>query len=138
MARHRRRSARLTAHETAAAYAVAPVIVNSNVIIDILESDPRWYEWSTDQLEPLIAARRAVVNPIIYAEIAANFADIETLEQALANFHLLREQLPWDAAFMATARRWNGSSTSTRKRSPRTRPSARSSTPTASPTTRKE
>jgi hypothetical protein len=42
-----------------------------------------------------------VVNPIIYAEIAANFADIETLEQALADFHLLREQLPWDAAFMA-------------------------------------
>src|ERR1700690_3105820 len=36
----------------------------------------------------------------------------------------------------ATARRWNGYSTSTRKRNPRTRPSATSSTPTASPTTK--
>ena len=102
MARHRRRTSRLTARETAAAYAVAPVMVDSNVLIDILENDPRWFEWSTDHLEPLIAARRAVVNPIIYAEIAANFADIETLEQALAKFNLLREQLPWDAAFMAS------------------------------------
>jgi len=102
MARRRRRSSGLTARETAAAYAVAPVIVDSNVIIDVLENDPHWVEWSTDQLEPLVAARRAVVNPIIYAEIAANFAEIETLEQALADFHLLREQLPWDAAFMAS------------------------------------
>ncbi len=38
----------------------------------------------------------------------------------------------------ATARRWNGSSTSTRKTSPRTRPSARISTLTASPTTRRK
>lgn len=102
MARPRRRSSHLTARETAAAYAIAPVMVDSNVLIDVLENDPRWFEWSTDQLEPLVAARRAVVNPIIYAEIAANFADIETLEQALAKFNLLREQLPWDAAFMAS------------------------------------
>ena len=77
-------------------------MVDSNVLIDVLENDPRWVEWSTDQLEPLIAARRAVVNPIIYAEIAANFASIEMLEQTLADLHLLREQLPWDAAFMAS------------------------------------
>jgi len=102
MARPRRRSSRITARETAAAYAVAPVMVDSNVLIDVLENDPRWVEWSTDQLEPLIAARRAVVNPIIYAEIAANFASIEMLEQTLADLHLLREQLPWDAAFMAS------------------------------------
>ena len=102
MARPRRRSSRITARETAAAYAVAPVMVDSNVLIDVLENDPRWVEWSTDQLEPLIAARRAVVNPIIYAEIAANFASIEMLEQTLADRHLLREQLPWDAAFMAS------------------------------------
>ncbi len=102
MARPRRRPSGLTARETAAAYAVAPVIVDSNVLIDILENDPHWVEWSTDQLEPLIASRRAVVNPIIYAEIAANFANIEALEQALEDLHLLREQLPWDAAFMAS------------------------------------
>ena len=34
--------------------------------------------------------------------------------------------------------RWNGFSTSTKKRNPKTRPSARSSTPTASPTTRRK
>ena len=44
MARLRRRFSGLTARETAAAYAVAPVIVDSNVIIDVLENDPRWVE----------------------------------------------------------------------------------------------
>ena len=41
MARPQRRSSGLTARETTAAYSVAPVLVDSNVLIDVLEDEPR-------------------------------------------------------------------------------------------------
>jgi hypothetical protein len=43
-----------------------------------------------------------VINPIVYAEIAAGFDDIESLEAAIAPFGLIRESLPWEAAFMTS------------------------------------
>ena len=32
------------------------VLVDTNVILDIATNDPRWFEWSHAQLEPLIDA----------------------------------------------------------------------------------
>jgi predicted nucleic acid-binding protein len=91
------------AREQVAAYAAAPrVLVDSNVLIDVIEDDPRWAEWSVQQLEPLVAAGRGVINPLIYAEIAAPFLSIEALDSALAPFNLGREALPWEAAFLTS------------------------------------
>jgi predicted nucleic acid-binding protein len=102
MPRRPSRSPRRTARETAAAYTLPLVMVDSNVLIDVLENDPAWYPWSSEQLEPLIASQRAVINSIIYVEIAANFATIEALEHAISEYGLVREELPWEAAFMAS------------------------------------
>lgn len=96
------RSTRLRAREPTPRYLAVPhVLVDSNVLIDIFERDPRWSEWSFQQLSPLLEAGRALINPLVYAEIAVPFARIEELEQTLAPFPLVREPLPWDAAFMA-------------------------------------
>ena len=92
-----------TARESHAVYAVPPlVLVDSNVLIDLLEDDPNWANWSETQLTPFVEAGLAVINPIIYAEVAANFATIETLNAAIQPFNLQREPLPWDAAFLAS------------------------------------
>ncbi len=80
----------------------ARVLVDSNVLIDLLENDPNWVDWSETQLTPLVEARLAVINPIIYAEVAANFATIETLNAAIQPFNLQREPLPREAAFLAS------------------------------------
>lgn len=91
------------AGERIAAYvAAARVLVDSNVLIDVIEDDPRWADWSMQQLDPLVTADRVAINPIIYAEIAANFAAIEELEAAITPFNLAREPLPWEAAFLAS------------------------------------
>ncbi len=79
----------------------ALVMVDSNIWIDIFERDPKWFEWSAKQLAPLIDERRAVINPVIYAEIATNFTSIETLNAVLAEYGPAREPLPWHAAFAA-------------------------------------
>jgi predicted nucleic acid-binding protein len=78
------------------------VLVDSNVLIDLLENDPNWADWSETQLTPLVEAGLAVINPIIYAEVAADFATIEALNAAIQPFKLQREPLPWDAAFLAS------------------------------------
>ncbi len=91
------------AREPRAVYTVPTrVLVDSNVLIDLLENDPNWADWSETQLAPLAEAGLAVINPIIYAEVAANFATIEALNAAVQPFNLLREPLPWDAAFLAS------------------------------------
>ncbi len=93
----------LRAAEPSAVYLAArPVMVDSNVLIDVIENDPRWAEWSIGQLEAAMLDGGVVINPIIYAEIAAGFDDIESLEAAIAPFALLREPLPWEAAFMTS------------------------------------
>ncbi len=78
-----------------------PVLVDSNVLIDIVENDPVWYEWSAAALERLGTRSKLVINPVIYAEIAGGYATIEDLDAALAPFGFLREALPWEAGFLA-------------------------------------
>jgi predicted nucleic acid-binding protein len=42
-----------------------------------------------------------VINPIIYAEVSIGYARIEELEAALPRVLYRREQLPYDAGFLA-------------------------------------
>ena len=77
------------------------MVVDSNVLIDVLEDDPVWAEWSLAQLAPLIEQGRATIMPIIYAELAADYATIESLEAAIGPLRLAREPLMWEAAFLA-------------------------------------
>lgn len=78
-----------------------PVLVDSNVLIDIFENDLVWFEWSAAALERLGARSKLVINPVINAEVAAGFATIEDLDAALAPFGMVREALPWEAGFLA-------------------------------------
>lgn len=96
------RSSRRRAMEPAPRYLSEPlVMVDSNVLIDVFDRDPQWGEWSFQHLAPLVEAGRALINPLVYAEVAVPFSSIEVLERALAPFPFVREPLPWDAAFMA-------------------------------------
>ena len=76
-------------------------LVDSCVLIDVLANDPKWADWSLDQLERLGSVAPLVINPIILAEVSPRFECAADLEAALAALPLLREALPWDAAFLA-------------------------------------
>jgi hypothetical protein len=79
----------------------AGVLVDSHVLIDVIQRDPIWAGWSGRQLERLAARRGGVINPIVYAEVSAGYQAIESLEAAIAGFDFQRQPLPWDAAFLA-------------------------------------
>jgi predicted nucleic acid-binding protein len=77
------------------------VLVDSNVLIDIVQQDPAWYAWSAQRLMDAVDQGIAVINPIVYAEVSVGYETIESFEQAIALFNFARRDLPWEAAFLA-------------------------------------
>jgi predicted nucleic acid-binding protein len=76
-------------------------LVDSNVLIDLFDDESEWRDWS-DAMIPACADRGPlVINPIVYAEVAAGFDDLERLDEALRPDFLRREDLPWAAGFLA-------------------------------------
>jgi predicted nucleic acid-binding protein len=76
-------------------YIVAPTLVDSCVLIDVLA------EWSVQKLVALGGQAPLVINPLILAEISPRFARASDLEAALDMLPLQKQALPWDAAFLA-------------------------------------
>lgn len=81
--------------------APAGTLVDSCILIDVLANDPHWADWSLERLDRLGAQGPLVINPIILAEVSPRFECADDLEAALAGLPLVREALPWDAAFLA-------------------------------------
>jgi predicted nucleic acid-binding protein len=76
-------------------------MVDSNVLLDILEEDPVWFDWSSKQVSQCAEDSILVVNPIIYAEVSIGFNRVEELGEALPADIFERRSLPWEAAFLA-------------------------------------
>lgn len=75
-------------------------LVDANVLLDVLTDDPRWAPWSAEQLALAFDAGPVVINPLIYAELSVGFERVEDLDDALPD-RLQREDLPWEAGFLA-------------------------------------
>jgi hypothetical protein len=80
---------------------VAATLVDSNVILDVVTDDAEWLDWSASALARQANEGPLVVNPVVYAEVAARFERIEDLEAALPEDYYQRQALPWEAAFLA-------------------------------------
>ena len=77
------------------------VLVDSNVILDVLTEDPKWFRWSSEALARCADESGLVINPIVYAEVSIGFDRIEDVESALPQDVFVRSPLPWDAGFLA-------------------------------------
>lgn len=78
-----------------------PVLVDSNVLLDVLTEDPHWSSWSTNALAEQGDRDVLAINPIIYAEVSIGFVRIEEIDAALPPPTFHRLALPWEAAFLA-------------------------------------
>jgi len=77
------------------------VLVDSSVILDLLCEDPHWATWSNDALMACAEHARLVINPIVYAEVSAGYTTMAGVDQPLSSDLFAREDLPWEAAFLA-------------------------------------
>ena len=77
-------------------------LVDANILLDISTDDPTWKDWSERALEDALAEGNVSINPIIYAEVALDFADAQALDRWLRQLDIERRSLPYDAAFPAS------------------------------------
>jgi predicted nucleic acid-binding protein len=77
------------------------VMVDSNVILDLMTEDARWFDWSADAIERAADSTRLVINQVIYAEVSIRYSRIEELEAVLPRTMFDREGIPYEAAFLA-------------------------------------
>ena len=78
-----------------------PVLVDSNVIIDVATLDPVWSAWSEPALRRLADETSLVINPLIYAEVGIRYETTKELEEILPTTLFRRDPLPYEAAFLA-------------------------------------
>jgi predicted nucleic acid-binding protein len=80
---------------------VKPILVDSNVLLDVATVDPDWSAWSSNALEQAANEAPLVINPLVFAEVSIRFSRIEELEAAVPSQLFRRDPLPFEAAFLA-------------------------------------
>ncbi len=76
-------------------------LVDTNVIVDYLNDDEEWSDWSAAMLADAANRGTVAINPVIFAEVAVRFDAIEDVNEALPASYFVRLPLPWDASFLA-------------------------------------
>lgn len=77
------------------------VLVDTNVLVDVLENDPEWADWSIGQLRAQAKIHRLAINPIIYSELSLTFSTVEALDKTIDNLGLAVIEVPRPALFLA-------------------------------------
>jgi predicted nucleic acid-binding protein len=77
------------------------VLVDSNVLLDVATNDSNWAAWSANAIEAAADRFRLVINAVIYGEVSVHYSRIEELDMALPEAMFEREELPYEAAFLA-------------------------------------
>lgn len=76
-------------------------LVDTNILLDVVAEDELWTGWSGREMASATDEGSIVLSPVVYAELAAGYDQREALDAALLPWPIRRENLPWDAAFMA-------------------------------------
>ncbi len=77
-----------------------PVLVDTNIIIDVLTDDERWAEWSISQLERH-SGSGLIINPVIYSELCFGSPSVEFVDDVVRKFGLTLQEIPRQGLFRA-------------------------------------
>jgi len=77
-----------------------PVLVDTNIIIDVLTDDQRWAEWSIAQLD-IHSGTGLIINPVIYAELCFGSPSAEFVDDVVRKFGLNLREIPRPGLFRA-------------------------------------
>lgn len=77
-----------------------PVLVDTNILIDILTDDPQWAEWSVKQIE-IRASDGLIINSISYAELCFGSPSVSFVDNIIRQFSLIYQDIPRQGLFLA-------------------------------------
>ena len=75
--------------------------MDTNILVDVLQDDPQWADWSIGQLRAQASVHQVVINPVIYAEMSLSFSTLEALERLVKTLLLELREIPQPALFLA-------------------------------------
>ena len=75
------------------------VLVDSNVLLDVLQGSGPWLSWSEAALAEASDRAQLIINPIVYAEVSVGYDSAEALDVELPPDAFVREPVPFEAAF---------------------------------------
>lgn len=77
------------------------LLVDTNVLLDVLEDDSTWGDWSVRQLRAQAQVHQLFINPLIYCELSLAFDSVEAVDAAIEDMGLNLRELPRQALFLA-------------------------------------
>lgn len=77
------------------------ILVDSNVLIDILDQDDHWFEWSSANVNRAVFGAYLFVNPVVVGELAPRFQILDDLRIILSAMLISIEPLQAEGAFLA-------------------------------------
>jgi predicted nucleic acid-binding protein len=77
------------------------LLVDTNVLVDVLQDDPQWADWSIGQLRAQARIHELAINAVVYAEVSLSFSTIELLDRTVATMQLTLREIPRPALFLA-------------------------------------
>jgi len=77
------------------------VLVDTNVLLDVVQDDPDWGDWSQQQLEAASLRGPLAINAVIFAELSLAYERIEDLDRVVRQTDLKEVAIPREALFLA-------------------------------------
>jgi predicted nucleic acid-binding protein len=77
------------------------ILVDTCVLIDVIEEDPTWSDWSQSALDEWARRGPICIDPVVYAELSPDFDDPPTLDGLLVEAGIEYREIPREALFLA-------------------------------------
>ena len=77
------------------------IFPDSNILIDIIEKDPIWHDWSFERMADASRAGKVVINHVIVAEVAPGSRDLAAFVDGLEAMGVAIEPLCNRSAYAA-------------------------------------
>ena len=78
-----------------------PLLLDTCVILDILDRDSHWHSWAKDQFREFTKTHDPVINPIIFSELCAGMESPEAVLNLLNRLKISEQSLNHETLFLA-------------------------------------
>lgn len=77
------------------------IVVDTCVLVDVLDDDAEWSDWSREQLDVWSSRGPLIINPVIYAELSIGFERVDAVDRIIERAGLDFREIPHAALFLA-------------------------------------
>lgn len=77
------------------------ILVDTCVLLDVLDGDAQWSDWSRDQLNVWASRGPLIINPVVYAELSTRSDRLEEVDVIVDRAGLACREIPRAALFLA-------------------------------------